>query len=166
MTTRERLGLALVALLTAFLGGLWTGKGQVRTVVQYKDKIVEKEVKGDTEIQWKDRIVIVTHTIYKDGTVQDTTTTKSDNKTEQKHEDLVEKDDTKESIKVTTPDADNYEVGIAYKALLPGYVPGLDTTSEARTSVTVGRRLFGDVWVTGEVAPITKEVSIGLSVHF
>lgn len=146
ISLQYKIGGALLALILTFLGGYWSGSGNVKTVTQVK------EVKGDTITKVVDHIVVVTRTVQKDGTVTESTST------EDKVADAKVSTDSTDREKSTSTVLPNWGIGgggvANYKELLkPEYY------------LTVDRRILGGIW--GEVgATSDRRVMLGVKLEF
>jgi len=168
MTTIQKVGIGLVTMLLIFLAGFWTGKGQKEIEVQYQDRVVEKEVKGETQIVYKDRVVTVTKTVKPDGTTTETTRTEEKSKDETKTTEKTEVAKEESGNRTETPVSSNYSLGVSYVAVIRSYndlLPGL-SPSVSNIQITAGRRLLGDLWLDIGVAPVGGVYSLGVSFKF
>lgn len=153
MTRLHVLLIVLGLLAVAYFVGHYRGVDSVKPV------IVEtvKEVKGETQIVYKDRVVtkVVTKIQKPDGTIitRETDKTKDVDKTTDKKID--------KTVDAQTPVADdqkNYEAGLGYRLY---QVDDLKTFDAKNVEVRVGRRIGGDVWLEG--AATQKDVTLGIT---
>jgi hypothetical protein len=155
--TTNKYFIAAILALALFVAGFYTGKGQKEIEIQ--EKVVQ--IKGETQVLIKDRIVTVTKVVRPDGTVEEITRTEDkDRKETSRSEEIA-----KEKSKVTRSIASQYSLGLKY------WVPNSDILDVGRVrdinnyEVQVGRRLVGEVWLQGGYR-FDKQVSIGLQLQF
>ena len=133
--------IVLVLVLAAAGIGFYYGRG---------DKQIEiHEIKGETHVEFRDRIVTVTKTIQKDGTVIETTKTEEINReTDIK---VVEKDSK------STPVTSKYSLSLGITSLT-GLASPYDPSNYY---VGAGTRVFGPVWLEGSVRG-DKSITLGI----
>lgn len=173
MSTSQKIYISVALLVSVFGMGYYTGRSLIKPdiQIQYQDRVTEKQVKGETQIVYKDRTVTVTKTVYPNGTTTTTTKTEDKNETADKKTSETDKDTTKTVSKTETAVASqskNYSLGVSYFNQIHSYGDLLNLTSVGvnNLEVTAGYRLLGDVWLESGVVPTQGAFSIGLSVKF
>lgn len=143
--------IAVLLLSAAYVGGYWTGSGNVTTV----EKRVE--VEGKTQIVYRDRIVTHTVVVAPDGT-----RTESD-KTEEVAQDTSNETNSSSDDKSTTPQLASYSIGARYHLQPLSFADTLANPYRG-LEITAGRRILGEVWVDLGVQPLNKDVSLGVRI--
>lgn len=148
----------LVILLLAFAGGAYYGRSSTTPVVTTVDRVITQE--GETKTVYVDRIVTVTKTVQKDGTTTEVTRTEDKSKNTDKHTEVTS--DTKQVTSSPGSVGAEYTVGVAYRAALDdaSYIPSLNNLELLGT-----KRLAGPLLLNVEVAPVRKEIAVGLSIE-
>lgn len=150
LITEVIITLSLTAL--GFASGLYIGQGQKEV------QVVEK--KGDTQVIYKDRIVTVTKTIQKDGTV--TETTKTEDKDINRNTHTVDTEHLSTPVKLA-----QYRLGVSYwfqyNEIL-GEQQSHIFDYRNQVSAVASRRLLGPVWV--DLYLRKQEAAVGLSLEF
>lgn len=141
----HRYVLYIVLVAAAGAAGFYQGKGH-REI-----QVVEKA--GQTITRTVVQTVTVEKTIHPDGTVEERTTTK--NETKNKDTKTIDRDT---SIK---PIGTNYSLGVRYR--VSGFQTIIAPGPQA-VEVEAGRRLFGDIWITGGAG--LGGVTLGLRYDF
>lgn len=155
MTLPYKILAGLILILAVFLGGYYSGKGDVE--IQTVEKIVEREGKTVTVV--KDHIITVTKTVEPDGTTTEVTKTedKSTDKTKETHVTDLDKST------VTTPVLSRYSLGLF------GQVRDIQVSKlqevHPQLGISAGVRTFGDVWLKLGVIPADKSIQLGLEMH-
>ena len=168
-----KIGAALLLALALLGSGYYLGKGHVQTQTIFQDRVIEKrvevQVKGETQIQFRDRIVTVTRTVKPDGTVQEQTRTEEKAKdtsqlvTQQETTHELEHVVAVEKIQIPVPQAE-YSLGLRYRgpALngqgLAGYRPDYRSLE-----ITAARRILGPIFLDAGLSG-RMEVSLGIRI--
>ena len=175
MTTETKLG-ALAALVLVLFGlGFYAGlhshkcpaipaKVETHMEVKQQDKIIDRAPEIRTVTKYETRMVQVPvpgppgQTVYRTITEQVPV------------EQII---DQLGSERIVTESSDNRQSSLTLTppplAPVPGWAVALSLDSATdRGSVRIGleRRLFGQLWVSGSIAPFEREVGVGVAVHF
>lgn len=153
MTVKILIG--TIILLAAFIGGYITGQREEQVV--YRTKI--KEVVGETQTVWRDRIIVVTKTVKPDGTVVEKTTTAEKNKQQEKKYEQVAATHGKETT-ASTGEIDQYSLAASWA--LSRYHP----PTRQDYQVTGGLRLIGPAWIEAGYRQATGEFLLGMRLEF
>lgn len=119
MSIFTQIAIAGAMLLVAFGGGyLYRGDPEPVVQVVEREKLVEVQVKGETTVEVRDRIVTVVRTVKPDGTV--TEKTRTEEKDQSSKEVVTEAVRVQERTSTTLPmAASRYSLGIGYRGQLP-----------------------------------------------
>lgn len=145
----KSLAVLILLLAISFFLGYKKGSGNVITVT--------KEIKGETQIQYKDRIVTVTKIIRPDGTIEETT------KTEDKSKSTTKKE-TQKDVAVT-PAKDKYSLGLITSPHVER--DGMSVRKvKLLPGVTAGYNLGNDIWVKFGTVPADSIYVMGIEITF
>lgn len=141
--------------LGLFLGGYFSGKQDIQTVVQ--EKVVYKE--GETLTVYRDRIVTVTKIVKPDGTVTEITKTEDKDKTQDKKTTEVDKD----KSTTTTPVLSKYSLGLyTQKELASNWL----LRDNYKYGVSAGYRVLSPLWLKSIYFPTDKLIMVGIEIEF
>lgn len=132
----------------AGLTGYYQGKGQ-REI-----QIIEKV--GETRTEWRNRIVTVTRVVRPDGTTEESTSTRDEERESSSRSSSRDNQ--------SRPVLSNYSLGLSYWASYSSPIQDLSTADLRRIELHLGRRIVGEVWV--EIGVREESFSLGVSTKF
>lgn len=141
----------ILSILIVFLGGFYTGKGQVESTT------ITKTIKGDEVIKTVDHIVTIIKTVKPDGTIIEER--KNEDKQIQEHITYVDR----EKLVYTKPVLSNYSLGVMVTKSLS--INSL-INFKPDYSITAGYRAIGEFWLDTAYTPSTDTISLGISFKF
>ena len=146
LLSKIKWALIVLLLVGAFVAG--TKWGSVNTTVV-------KEVKGETKVVYKDRIVTVTKIVRPDGTTEETTKTeeKEGSKKSKNSDTVAQVYRPKYSLGlIASSHVERDGLSIRRVTLLPG--------------VTAGYNIFNNTWVKFSTVPADNIYTLGIEIHF
>lgn len=142
---------ALVVALALFGAGYYLGHGQI--------EIITREIKGETVTQTVTKVVTVERIVHPDGTVQQRTITRDEDRNQES------KTNTKQQVTTNSKSyIPNYSIGIRYWANYSNLLADSTSLETSRLELSIGRRLLGNLWL--EAGARTNSASLGLRVEF